>query len=86
MKADFEKVKRVYEKLKEIEKDCGYREFEVAYLILERLDNVIDDEADITKEVVEKVNEIADNVDTLLDEYVNEELDNLEREFSEKEN
>ena len=42
MKADFEKVKRAYEKLKEIEKDCGYREFEVAYLILERLDNVID--------------------------------------------
>ena len=86
MKADFEKVKRVYEKLKEIEKDCGYREFEVAYLILERLDNVIDDEADITEEVVEKVNEITDSVDTLLDEYVNEELDILERELSGEEN
>ena len=86
MKANFEKVKRAYEKLKEIEKDCGYREFEVAYLILERLDNVIDDEVDITKEVAEKVNEIADSVDTLLDEYVNEELDFLEREFSGEEN
>ena len=86
MKADFEKVKRAYEKLKEIEKDCGYREFEVAYLILERLDNIIDDEVDITEEIVEKVNEIADSVDTLLDEYVNEELDNLEREFSGEEN
>lgn len=85
MKADFEKVKRAYEKLKEIEKDCGYREFEVAYLILERLDNVIDDEGDITKEVVERVNEITDSVDTLLDEYVNEELDILERELQEKE-
>ena len=82
MKADLEKVKRAYEKWKEVEKDCGYREFEVAYLILERLDNVIDNEADITKEVVEKVNEIADSVDTLLDEYVNEELDNLERELN----
>ena len=82
MKADLEKVKKAYEKLKEIEKDCDYREFEVAYLILERLDNVIDDEADITKEVVEKVNEIANSVDTLLDEYVNEELDNLERELN----
>ena len=40
MKADLEKVKRAYEKLKEIEKDCGYREFEVAYLILERLDKL----------------------------------------------
>lgn len=85
MKADFEKVKRAYEKLKEIEKDCGYREFEVAYLILERLDNVIDDEVDITEEIVEKVNKIADSVDTLLDEYVNEELDILERELQEKE-
>ena len=82
MKADLEKVKKAYEKLKEIEKDCSYREFEVAYLILERLDNVIDDEVDITKEVVEKVNEIADSVDTLLDEYVNEELDNLEKELN----
>ena len=35
-----------------------------------------------TKEVVEKVNEIANSVDTLLDEYVNEELDNLERELN----
>ena len=82
MKADFEKVKRAYEKLKEIQEDYGYREFEIAYLILERLDNVIDNEEDITKEVVEKVNEIADSVDTLLDEYVNEELDNLERELN----
>ena len=56
MKADFEKVKRVYEKLKEIEKDCGYREVEVAYLILERLDNIIDDEVDITEEIVDMYN------------------------------
>ena len=85
MKVDLEKVKRAYEKLKEIEKDCGYREFEVAYLILERLDNVIDDEVNITKEVVEKVNEIADSVDTLLDSYVNEELDILSQELEDEE-
>ena len=47
-----------------------------------RLDNVISDKEEITKDIVEKVEDISQSVDTLLDEYVSDELDDLERELN----
>lgn len=82
MKADVEKVKEIWEKLQDIISVNNYKEFEIAYLITERLDNVISDKEEITKDVVEKVEDISQSVDTLLDEYVNDELDNLERKLN----
>lgn len=82
MKADVEKVKEIWEKLQDIISVNNYKEFEIAYLITERLDNVISDKEEITKDVVEKVEDISQSVDTLLDEYVSDELDNLERELN----
>ena len=85
MKADIKKVKEIWEKLQDIISVNNYKEFEIAYLITERLDNVINDKEEITKDVVEKVEDISQSVDTLLDEYVNDELDILEKELNEKE-
>ena len=85
MKADIKKVKEIWEKLQDIISVNNYKEFEIAYLITERLDNVISDKEEITKDVVEKVEDISQSVDTLLDEYVNDELDILEKELNEKE-
>ena len=85
MKADIKKVKEIWEKLQDIISANNYKEFEIAYLITERLDNVISDKEEITKDVVEKVEDISQSVDTLLDEYVNDELDILEKELNEKE-
>lgn len=82
MKADVEKVKEIWEKLQDIISVNNYKEFEIAYLITERLDNVISDKEEITKDVVEKVEDISQSVDTLLDEYVSDELDNLERKLN----
>lgn len=82
MKADVEKVKEIWEKLQNIISVNNYKEFEIAYLITERLDNVISDKEEITKDIVEKVEDISQSVDTLLDEYVSDELDNLERELN----
>ena len=84
MKADVEKVKEIWEKLQDIISVNNYKEFEIAYLITERLDNVISDKEEITKDVVEKVEDISQSVDTLLDEYVSDELDNLESELLEE--
>ena len=85
MKADIKKVKEIWEKLQDIISANNYKEFEIAYLITERLDNVISDKEEITKDVVEKVEDISQSVDTLLNEYVNDELDILEKELNEKE-
>ena len=82
MKADVEKVKEIWEKLQDIISVNNYKEFEIAYLITERLDNVISDKEEITKDIVEKVEDISQSVDTLLDEYVSDELDDLERELN----
>lgn len=82
MEIDIEKVKEIWEKLQDIMSANNYKEFEVAYLIAERLDNVISDKEEITKYIVKKVEDISQSVDTLLDEYVNDELDNLERELN----
>lgn len=82
MKADVEKVKEIWEKLQDIISVNNYKEFEIAYLITERLDNVISDKEEITKDVVEKVEDISQSVDTLLDEYVSDELDDLERKLN----
>lgn len=85
MEVDIEKVKEIWEKLQDIMSANNYKEFEVAYLIAERLDNVISDKEEITKYIVKKVEDISQSVDTLLDEYVSDELDSLERKLN-KEN
>lgn len=80
-----EKVKEIWKVLQEITTGWNYKEFEVAYLMNERLDDVITNENEITEEITNKVYDIAQSVDSLLDEYVREELDNLSREYEENE-
>ena len=82
---DTEKVKEIFEKISELANVRNYREFEIAYLIIERLDNVISDKEEITDEIVNKVYDISNSVNTLLDEYVSEELDYLAQELKENE-
>lgn len=82
---NLENVKEVYKKLKEITEEHNYRTFEVAFLIMERLDNVINDENEITDDLVKKVYDISNIDGSLLTDYVVEELDILERELEEEE-
>lgn len=81
---DTEKVKEIFEKLNDMIGNGNYREFEIAYLIMERLDNVITEKEEITDDIVNKVYDISNSVDTLLDSYVNEELDILSQELDEE--
>ena len=81
---DTEKVKEIFEKISKLADTKNYREFEIAYLIMERLDNVISDKEEITDDIINKVYDISNSVDTLLDSYVNEELDILSQELDEE--
>ena len=82
---DLEKVKEIWRVLQEISSAKSYREFEVAYLINERLDNVLESEDEITEDLVRAVENVTNSVDSLLDEYVNEEMDIIEKSFEESE-
>ena len=82
---NLENVKEVYKKLKEITEEHNYRTFEIAFLIMERLDNVINDKNEITDDLVKKVYDISNIDGSLLTDYVVEELDILERESEEEE-
>lgn len=82
---NLENVKEVYKKLREITEKHNYRTFEVAFLIMERLDNVINNENEITDDLVKKVYDISNIDGSLLTDYVVEELDILERELEEEE-
>lgn len=82
---DTEKVKEIFEEISKLTDTKNYREFEIAYLIMERLDNVISDKEEITDDIINKVYDISNSVDTLLDSYVNEELDILSQELEDEE-
>ena len=82
---NLENVKEVYKKLREITEKHNYRTFEVAFLIMERLDNVINNENEITDDLVKKVYDISNIDGSLLTDYVVEELDMLEKELEEEE-
>lgn len=82
---DTEKVKEIFEEISKLADIKNYREFEIAYLIMERLDNVISDKEEITDDIINKVYDISNSVDTLLDSYVNEELDILSQELEDEE-
>lgn len=80
---NLEKVKEIWKELQRIANVHNYREFEVAFLISERLDNVINDDEQITDDLVKKVYDISKYEDTLLNDCVNEKLDNLAQEIEE---
>lgn len=84
---DMKKFKETYTKLNNfIEELCktpmGYRYFELAFLSIERLGNINLDE--FTQEDIEEINKICDNTESLINNYVNEELDILERKIEEE--
>lgn len=85
LNVDVENVKKFYEGLGKLMRETDYRTFEVAYLIFERLDSVVYSKNDITKEIVDRVNEICNSVDNLLDFWVLEELDDIVEDFGDDE-
>ena len=74
---NLENVKEVYGRLKTLTDDYNYKNFEVAFLIMERLGNIEDGEQ-ITENLIKKVEEIAENSESLVSDYCIEELEELE--------
>lgn len=68
MKVNFEKVKEILKTLDEIADNGNYRDFEVAYLLKEFEDFTEKTTDDITEEDVEKVNNLIDFRDDIVDE------------------
>lgn len=68
MKANFEKVKKILKTLDEITDNGDYRNFEVAYLLKEFEDFTEKSTDEITEEDVEKVNNLIDFRDDIVDE------------------
>lgn len=68
MKANFEKVKKILKILDEITDNGDYRNFEVAYLLKEFEDFTGKATDEITEEDVEKVNNLIDFRDDIVDE------------------
>lgn len=87
MRKDFnlKNVKEVYKMLEEITNKYHYSNFEVAFLIMERLDNIISNADEITEDLVEKVWQVADNDGSLLADDILYGLEDIERELEEEE-
>lgn len=68
MKVNFEKVKEILKTLDEIADNGNYRDFEVAYLLKEFEDFTEKSTDEITEEDVEKVNNLIDFRDDIVDE------------------
>lgn len=87
MRKDFnlENVKEVYKMLEEITSKYHYSNFEVAFLIMERLDNIIGNADEITEDLVKKVWQVADNDGSLLADDILYGLEDIERELEEEE-
>lgn len=68
MKVNFEKVKEILKTLDEIVDNGNYRDFEVAYLLKEFEDFTGKSTDEITEEDVEKVNNLIDFRDDIIDE------------------
>lgn len=82
---NLENVKEVYKMLEEITSKYHYSNFEVAFLIMERLDNIIGNADEITEDLVEKVWQVADNDGSLLADDILYGLEDIERELEEEE-
>ena len=82
---NLENVKEVYKKLEEITNKYHYSNFEVAFLIMERLDNIIGNADEITEDLVKKVWQVADNDGSLLADDILYGLEDIERELEEEE-
>ena len=78
-------VKEVYKMLEEITSKYHYSNFEVAFLIMERLDNIISNADEITEDLVKKVWQVADNDGSLLADDILYGLEDIERELEEEE-
>ena len=87
MRKDFnlKNVKEVYKMLEEITSKYHYSNFEVAFLIMERLDNIIGNADEITEDLVKKVWQVADNDGSLLADDILYGLEDIERELEEEE-
>lgn len=87
MRKDFnlKNVKEVYKMLEEITNKYHYSNFEVAFLIMERLDNIIGNADEITEDLVKKVWQVADNDGSLLADDILYGLEDIERELEEEE-
>lgn len=68
MKVNFEKVKEILKTLDKIADNGNYRDFEVAYLLKEFEDFTEKTTDEITEEDVEKVNDLIDFRDEIIDE------------------
>lgn len=79
---NLENVKEVYGRLKTLTEDYNYKNFEVAFLIMERLGNIEDGEQ-ITENLIKKVEEIAENSESLVSDYCIEELEKIDEELEE---
>ena len=82
---NLENVKEVYKMLEEITNKYHYSNFEVAFLIMERLDNIISNADEITEDLVKKVWQVADNDGSLLADDILYGLEDIERELEEEE-
>lgn len=82
---NLENVKEVYKMLEEITSKYHYSNFEVAFLIMERLDNIIGNADEITEDLVKKVWQVADNDGSLLADDILYGLEDIERELEEEE-
>lgn len=78
---DLEKVRKIWKMIQGIADNGDYREFEVAFLIDEMLNNVVTNENDITQDLVDKVCKVGEYKDTLLNDEVYGDLANIEREL-----
>lgn len=78
---DLEKVRKIWKMIQGIADNGDYREFEVAFLIDEMLNNAVTNEKDITQDLVDKVCKVGEYKDTLLNDEVYGDLANIEREL-----
>lgn len=83
MGLDKNKVREIWKQLQSIASTHNYREFEVAYLINEMLDNQINSEEEITDQLIDIVATVSNGVDTLLNDYVYDEMNNVSRNIEE---
>lgn len=80
---NLENVKEVYDRLQTLTEDYNYKNFEVAFLIMERVES-IENSGQITENLIKKVEEIAENSESLVSDYCIEELEELDEELEEE--
>lgn len=83
MSVDKNKVREIWKQLQHIADIHNYREFEIAYLIDEMLNNEINSEEEITDQLIDIVETVCSGVDSLLNEFVYDEMVNIGRNIEE---